>query len=79
MKQADVVKNKPYKLVWMQCRNRPELNGAIVTVVKKIPGPPKKTRDQLGMWHKAGKAPARYLLNIGIKVGAANLKELSTS
>ena len=76
MKQAEIVKNKPYKLVWMQCRDKPELNGAVVEVVKKISGTMKTEKDrQLGNTYQR-KSPVRYLLNIGIKVNAANLQEI---
>jgi hypothetical protein len=77
VKQAEVVKYKPYRLVWMQDRGRQELNGAVVEVVKIIKGPPKKPFvDYNGMPHGAGHGPKRYLLNIGIKVNAANLQEI---
>jgi hypothetical protein len=77
MKQAEVVKYKPYRLVWMQDRGKPELNGAIVEVVKIKKGAPKKPFvDYNGMPHGTGRGPARYFLNIGIKVNAENLQEI---
>jgi hypothetical protein len=76
MKQADVKKHTPYKLKWMCCRGRPELNGMIVEVIRMFPGTVKKPHlDYSGMIHGKGRGPAKYLLNIGIKVGAANLQE----
>lgn len=77
MKQSEVVKHKPYRLAWMQCRNRLELNGVIVEAVRKKQGSPKKPFvDYNGMPHGAGRSPARFLLNIGVSVGAANLQEI---
>jgi hypothetical protein len=80
MKQAEIVKHKPYQLVWMQTRGRPELNGAIVEVVRKQNmGKKPAFVDDNGMIHGEGRRPARYYLNIGIKVGAANLKEIENA
>jgi hypothetical protein len=61
----------------MQDRGRPELNGSIVEVVKIKKGSPKKAFvDRNGIPHGAGHGPKRYFLNIGIKVNAANLREI---
>jgi hypothetical protein len=76
MKQSEIVKYHPYKLVWMQDRGKPELNGTIVHVVKVIKGNIIKAYvDCNGMPHGEGRKPNRYLLNIGVKVNAANLQE----
>jgi hypothetical protein len=61
----------------MENRGRSELNGSIVEVVRKQSGGKKPGFvDSNGTIHGEGRWPARYYLNIGIKVGAANLKKI---
>jgi hypothetical protein len=77
MKQRKIVKHKPYRLVCMECRGKPELDGTIVEVIGIKKGSPKKPFvDWNGIPHGAGHGPKRYFLNIGIKVNAANLREI---
>jgi hypothetical protein len=80
MKQAKIVKHKPYQLVWIQTRGRPELNGAFAEVVRKQGGGKRPAHiDCNGTIQGEGRRPARYYLNIGIKVGAENLKEIENA
>jgi hypothetical protein len=77
MTKREIVKHKPYRLVHMERRGRPELDGTIVEVIGIKKGSPKKAFvDYNGMPHGAGHGPKRYSLNIGIKVNIANLQEI---
>ncbi|GHV89884.1 hypothetical protein AGMMS50268_03870 [Spirochaetia bacterium] len=73
MKQSNFVRGEKYRLVRMQYKGMPELNGTevILTGIKK--GKPKRPVQP---WDSPGRGPRHYKLSNGMKVLGCNLERV---